>query len=146
MVNFFSPPLTYGVPGLGIKADLKLQRTSQLRQCWIPNPLCQARDRTCICAATETPMTLLHHSRNSQLWYIDCINGLKKGLMSPHPIPCNFEHLPALTLAWFPDLLWPVMLASMTQTGFKSVCAILAALYVMHLPCSCTPTMRTCPG
>ena len=37
-----------GVPGPGIRSKLPLQPTQQFRQCQILNPLCWARDQTCI--------------------------------------------------------------------------------------------------
>ena len=49
------------VPGPGIESELELRPMPQLQQCWILNPLCQARDQTCITVlprrhcATATP-------------------------------------------------------------------------------------------
>ena len=45
---FFSCPKVYGVPGSGIRSKLELWPMPQLQQCWILNPLCWARDGTCI--------------------------------------------------------------------------------------------------
>jgi len=49
----FQPfPQHMEVPGPRIESELQLQRTPQLQQHWILNPLCQAGDPTC--TATET--------------------------------------------------------------------------------------------
>ena len=62
LFSFFGHPMAYGVPGPGIRSKLWLQP----RQCWILNPLFQARDHTCIlelpshrqshCTTVGTPM------------------------------------------------------------------------------------------
>ena len=44
----FGCPAEYGAPGPGIRSKLQLRLMPQLWQCWIPNPLCWARDGTCI--------------------------------------------------------------------------------------------------
>ena len=48
--SFFFLPFfgLWGVPRPGIRSELQLQSIPQLRQCWILNPLYQARYRTCI--------------------------------------------------------------------------------------------------
>ena len=62
---FFGHSVAYGVPGPGIGSELQLLPKSQLQQCQILNPLCQAGDRTYIpalprycqshCIAVGTP-------------------------------------------------------------------------------------------
>ena len=37
--SFFDHPVAYEVPGPGIRSELQLQPKSQLRQCWILNPV-----------------------------------------------------------------------------------------------------------
>ena len=51
---FFGHPVASGVPEPGIRAELQVWPTLQLRQGQILNPLCWAKDRTC----TSAPETL----------------------------------------------------------------------------------------
>ena len=46
--SFFSCPAAYGVPRPGIRSKPRSGPKSQLWQCWILNPLCQAGDLTCV--------------------------------------------------------------------------------------------------
>ena len=67
---FFSPcflchPVAYGIPGLGIRSELQARSKLQRWQCQILNPLCQARDGTCVPAPLWIPLILLCHSSNS---------------------------------------------------------------------------------
>ena len=48
LLFFFGHTMTYGVPQPGIRSKPQVQPKLHLHQCWILNPLCQARDQTCI--------------------------------------------------------------------------------------------------
>ena len=55
------------VPGPGIESELELRPMPQLQQCWILNPLCQARDRTGASTEISQIINPLHHSKNSNI-------------------------------------------------------------------------------
>ena len=48
IIYFGGCPVTYGIPSSGIKSKPQCWPMMQLQQCWILNPLCQVRDRTCV--------------------------------------------------------------------------------------------------
>ena len=71
IIVLFWPHLQHmKVPWLGIKSELHLWPKPQLRQCWILNPLCQARDWTCTTPPQRQCWILnpLRHSGNSNLY------------------------------------------------------------------------------
>ena len=49
-IIYLPPPTVYEVPRSGIISKPQLQHKLQLWQRWILNPLCQARDQTCVLA------------------------------------------------------------------------------------------------
>ena len=57
--------MAYGAPEPGIRYEPQAPPKPKLQQHQIPNPLCQAGDRTLIPVAPKTLPILLHHSRNS---------------------------------------------------------------------------------
>ena len=58
-------PSADGVPGPGIRSELKLPPNLQLWQCQILNPLCQARQGLNLCSRAPKTLQPFRHSRSS---------------------------------------------------------------------------------
>ena len=62
ILGFFGRPTAHGVPRPGIRFQPQLWPMLHLWQCWIFNPLCGVRDRTCV------PVLPRHHRSITPQW------------------------------------------------------------------------------
>ena len=140
----FGHPAAYGVPGPGTRYEPQSQPKPQLWQCWILNPLCQARDWTCV---PHTPKMLpipLHHSRNSCFCFLlitylqqypcfDCPSILPLGIL--HSIT-HWQLF--VSSSWAFTLNLPVISMMVTPRFLAVKCHYLASVALgLHYPCCC---------
>ena len=120
LIFLFWSSTAYGVPGPGIRSELQLQPKLQRWPCQIFNPLCWARDRTCVpvpprccrshCSTVRTPHPTTFYASGK-------FRKFSGGGGQIHDIPCtgsfwsaeSISHSgndPKLSLSFF--IMWPI--------------------------------------